>query len=275
MPYRLSRLSPVFVSGVIAVALTQIASAADLPRKAPAAAPPLPMYSWTGFYVGGNIGYGWGNGDTDFIPLPTAAGFINLAPTTLSTDPKGVIGGIQLGYNWQMATWVFGVEADFQGSGIKGDVALSPFLQNTGATFNGTLSASEDIKWFGTLRGRVGYLVTPAVLLYATGGLAYGHVDYAANANFTPQGTQQYPAAFSKTKAGWTAGAGVEWAFANNWSVKFEYLYFDLGDESTIANGIPGLAGGSCGGGPTVFCQVGYNWETTGNIVRGGVNYKF
>src|SRR5262245_32622239 len=100
------RLSAALIAAVSIIALTQIASAADLPRKAPAyTPPPPPVYSWTGFYVGGNIGYGWGNGDTDFIPLPTAAGFVNLAPTTLSTDPKGVIGGIQVGYNWQVATW--------------------------------------------------------------------------------------------------------------------------------------------------------------------------
>jgi outer membrane immunogenic protein len=239
--------------------------------KAPIAAPP----SWTGFYVGGNVGYGWGDGDASFNPLPTAAGFIALAPQTLSPNPSGVLGGIQAGYNWQTGIFVLGFETDFQGSGIKGSSTLSPFLQDTGAPFNGTLSASEDIDWFGTVRGRVGFTPVSPLLVYGTGGLAYGDVKYATNSDFNPMGNQQYPAAITATKVGWTAGAGVEWMFARNWSTKVEYLYYDLGTESATANGTPGLPGGTCGGGPAASCQVGYSWKTTGNIARFGINYKF
>ena len=111
------------------------------------------------------------------------------------------------------------------------------------------------------------------MLLYATGGLAYGDVRNTANSSFLPLGTQQYPANISGTRFGWTAGGGVEWAFLGPWSAKFEGLFYDLGTVSTIANGIPGLPAGTCGG--TGFCQIGYNWKTTGTIARVGINYRF
>jgi len=113
----------------------------------------------------------------------------------------------------------------------------------------------------GTVRARVGVTPVDRLLLYLTGGLAYGHVDYAANTSFSP--VFGYPIAFGKTKVGWTAGAGAEWAFAQNWSAKLEYLY--LGDQSAIAN--PNQ--------PNPPFQVGYDWKTQARIVRAGLNYKF
>jgi outer membrane immunogenic protein len=215
------------------------------------------------------IEYGWGNGDTSFTPLPTATTFINLAPTTLSPDPSGVVGGVQLGYNWQVNQWLFGVEADFQGSGIDGNTTQSPIIQNNGTPFatSGQLSAGERIDWFGTARGRLGWAAGPW-LIYATGGLAYGHVNYSANTDFIFGGCAacvQYPTDFSKIKAGWTAGAGFEWAFAPKWSAKFEYLYVDLGTESATVNPTPA----------NPPFQVAYEWKTIVNIVRLGINYHF
>jgi outer membrane immunogenic protein len=253
------------------LALTALCSApafaADIPAKAPVyKAPVVIPFSWTGWYVGANIGYGWGNGDTFFDPLPSAAAFINLAPTTLGPDPKGVLGGGQLGFNWQTGQWVWGFETDFQGSGIKGSVTQTPIIQNNGTPFPGAgfLQASEKIDWFGTLRLRAG-IAADRLLLYVTGGLIYGHVNYAAETDFRPVGTVHYPASFSKTKAGWTGGGGLEWAFAPNWSAKAEYLYYDLGDETFTAN--PSL--------PLPPFQVRYTWQTTGHIARVGVNYRF
>jgi outer membrane immunogenic protein len=244
------------------------AFAADLPMrtKAPPMAP-IPVYSWTGFYVGGNVGYAWGNGDTFVNPLPSAATFVNLLPQTLSPDPKGVIGGVQAGYNWQSGQFVLGVEADIQGADVKGDARQSPIIQNNGTPFPGAgfLNVHERLNWFGTARLRAGYTPVDRLLLYVTGGVAFGDVDYSAQTDFRPVGTEQYPAAFSRTKVGWTAGAGAEWAFAQNWSAKAEYLFMDLGNESTIANPIP----------PLPPFQVGYSWKTQDHIVRLGVNYKF
>jgi outer membrane immunogenic protein len=239
------------------------ALAADLPprgyNKAPAMA--APVTNWSGLYVGGNVGYGWGNANTAFSFLPTPTFFED--NTALDTKSKGVIGGAQLGYSWQMGAIVAGLETDIQGSGIKGS-RRSPFFDTDAGAFvpGEFLSTEQKLSWFGTVRGRLGATVTPDLLLYATGGLAYGHVDASANTFF--DSANQYPASVSQTKAGWTAGAGAEWMFARNWSAKVEYLYLDLGNVSAIGHSAsaPNLA-------------VAYTWKTQENIVRAGVNYHF
>lgn len=262
----------IFVSGamtLVCFGAIGSASAADLTPRVYTKAPAIveSVYNWTGFYVGGNIGYGWGTGNTNFTPLPSGPAFVNLAPTTLRPNQNGVIGGGQIGYNWQTGAYVWGLEADIQGSGIKGNAFQSPIIQNNGTPFPGAgfLQASQNLTWFGTVRLRAGYTPVDRLLLYATGGLAYGNINYAAQSDFRPGGTEQYPAAFSKTKVGWTAGAGAEWAFAQNWSAKIEYLYIDLGKESFIANPIP----------VNPPFHVGYDWKTQEHMVRLGLNYKF
>ncbi len=244
------------------------ASAADMAMRTKA--PPMivdPAYNWSGFYVGANVGYGWGNADTFFNPLPSATTFVNLLPQTLGPDPKGVLGGLQAGYNWQSGKFVLGVETDIQASDIHGSTVVTPIIQNTGLPFPGAafLSASQRIDWLGTLRLRAGFTPVDRLLLYVTGGLAYGDVSYNATTDFRPVGTTQYLASFRNTKTGWTAGAGAEWAFAQNWSAKVEYLYVDLGNASATVNAIPLL--------PPF--QVAYTWKTTEHIARVGVNYKF
>jgi outer membrane immunogenic protein len=182
----------------------------------------------------------------------------------MSPDPGGVVGGIQAGYNYQMGCFVVGIEADFSGSGMSGSQSISPIPMNIGGPASGILSTHENINWYGTLRPRLGYTVTPTVLIYATGGLAYGDVSYSGNLNFGP-GIIQYPASLSTTKVGWALGGGVEYAISKCWTVKAEYLYMDLGSESAIA-------------GPTVYNPPwgeAYRWETTANIFQIGVNYKF
>ncbi len=223
-------------------------------------------FNWTGPYVGVHLGYGWGNADTDFSPRPNS--FTDLAPTTLSPDPSGVFGGLQAGYNYQMGCWVFGLETDFSGSGISGTDTVSPIPRQAGSTFlgAGTLTAHEDINWFGTLRPRIGYTVMPTLLLYGTGGLAYGNVSYSANTNFRPpQTNESYPVSFSTTKVGWTAGGGLEYAVCRNWTVKAEYLFIDLGSETAVGHAIPPLPG----------FRVKYDFETTAHTFNIGVNYKF
>ncbi|HEY7998318.1 MAG TPA: outer membrane protein [Pseudolabrys sp.] len=257
----------VVAAAITAFGFVSAAGAADMPVKAVRAPIIAPAYNWTGFYVGGNVGYGWGNGDTSFGPLPTAAAFVNLAPQTLSPNPKGVLGGLQAGYNWQTGQWVWGVETDFQWSGMTGSVTQTPIIQNNGTPFPGAgfVQAGEKMRWFGTLRARAGFTPMDRVLLYATGGLAYGNVHYTSTTDFRPVGTTQYIGDITKTKAGWTIGAGAECAFAQMWTAKFEYLYYDLGKENVTVNATPLL--------PPF--QVAYSWKTTGNIVRLGVNYKF
>jgi len=214
-----------------------------------------PSFNWTGPYVGVHLGYGQGDGVTTstWLPASVPPGF------TLSPDPGGVVGGVQAGYNYQMGCFVVGIEADFSGSGMSGSQSISPYP----GSFNGTVgTAHENINWFGTLRPRLGYTVKPNVLIYATGGLAYGDVSYSANGYGPING---YPASLSTTKVGWALGGGVEYALSKCWTVKAEYLYMDLGSESAIAGSIP----------PIFPSHIIYDWQTTANIFQIGVNYKF
>lgn len=226
-----------------------------------------PSFNWTGPYAGLHIGYGWGNGDTNFSPLPDAATF-GVSPAKLSPDPSGVVGGMQAGYNYQAGCWVLGIEADFSGSGMSATKTSSPILGTNGTPIpgGGALSSHQSIDWFGTLRPRVGYTVLPSVLIYGTGGLAYGSVSSRANTDLRPLLPIYYLASSSTTAVGWAAGGGVEWAFSKRWTVKAEYLYMDLRSQSAVGN--PNL---------TLFppTQVGYKWQATANILNFGLNYKF
>jgi outer membrane immunogenic protein len=257
-----------------ALALTAVAgpepsfSGKEMKQVAPA--PPECDYTWTGFYIGGNAGYGFGNGDTHFHPLPDAATFIDLEPATLNADPEGFIGGGQIGFNWQWNKWlVLGAETDFQGTDMEGhDTRFNfPDIFGVGNGPDTFLFAHERVQWFGTARGRIGFAPLCRLLVYATGGLAYANTDYSANTNFD-NGTT-YPVSFTRTTLGWTVGGGLEYAISHHWSVKAEYLYYDLGDEGKTQNQLTG----GVPQGPPFF--VHYNFENTGNIVRGGLNYKF
>jgi outer membrane immunogenic protein len=258
---------------MVTAALTAPGLAADLGARSYTKAPALaPVSNWSGFYVGGNLGYGWGNGNTDFsfLPTPKRFGFNN---ASLGARSSGVIGGAQLGYNWQVGSVVTGLEADIQGSGIKGSARTVPTIFGTAFQIPfDVLSSEQKLSWLGTVRGRLGVTVTPQLLLYGTGGLAYGHVDASANTkliNLDASFDRASPASVTKTKVGWTAGAGAEWMFAHNWSAKLEYLYIDLGSESVIANEVGGV--------PLVIdpYKVGYTWRFRENIARVGVNYHF
>lgn len=274
----LHRFPIALIAAVSAIAFTQIASAADLPVKAPRYAPPLPPpYNWTGFYVGGNVGYSWGNTDsTILIPDLTTFG---LGSFTDSLHPDGVIGGGQIGYNWQVdPRWVLGIEADFQGSGEKDSRSFSdPFtvftlvpcdcqggFMTVSIPGTATFSHEEKLEWFGTVRGRVGYIFWNNGMVYATGGLAYGHVKSSVTAVVTALGTSSATFSDSETKLGWTVGAGVEGQLfdSRNWTWKVEYLYMDLG---TVDHSISD---------PT-FGPVSISTKFTDNIVRFGINYRF
>jgi outer membrane immunogenic protein len=222
------------------------AAAADIQAarpvyKAPVLAP-VPVYNWTGFYVGVNAGYSWGQQDN----------FIGGAPIG-TNNVNGFIGGGQIGYNWQVNQIVFGLEADFQGSGQKGD---GSFTGAPGIIPASTFTYTDKLDWFGTVRGRVGYAFD-RWLPYVTGGWAYGHgsLSGAATGGVTGAGS------VSNTYSGWTVGGGLEYAFLNNWSAKIEYLYVDFGNGPSVTLA-PSAAVLSSG-------------KLTDNIVRVGLNYKF
>ena len=293
------------IAGALTLAAAQAATAADLgarnwPPAEPVykAAPAMrAIYSWTGFYAGGNVGYSWGKAKTDVtVPGFTIDAATAGAPVPVdipgsafsdSLKPNGVIGGGQVGWNSQFGNWVLGLEADLQASGQKDDRSRSDAFAftTTGGppVFDvaGTSATSLDarLKWFGTVRGRLGY-VWDTWLVYGTGGLAYGKFDVSGvntvAGTATCVGTVlecgAIPAvtAFSNTttmsgsknKAGWTIGAGIEGAaFLPNWTWKAEYLYLDFGkfDHSFATSG--GV--------------ITTSTHATDHILRFGVNYRF
>ena len=260
------RLSVPLIAAVSTIALTRMVLAADLPVKPVYKAPAVAPYSWTGFYVGGNVGYSWGNTDST-VSAPNLA-ILGITGFSDSLSPDGIIGGGQIGYNWQAnANWVLGIEADIQASGQKDSDSFSdPF--NFIQRITGTVSFSheEKLTWFGTVRGRVGYIFWNNAMLYGTGGLAYGHVDSSLTATVSSN-IVNASANFSgsDTKVGWTVGAGIEGPLGNSqkWTWKVEYLYLDLGSVDYSFNG-----------GPTIG-PVTFSTDVTDNIVRGGINYRF
>jgi len=195
------------LNSISAVLLTSFAAhAADLQRpgyKAPEYIAPAP-FSWTGFYVGANAGYLWGNSKWS-----GSAGNFEVAPA-------GFMAGGTLGYNYQTGSWVWGIEGDIDYVNAKG-------------TANSAICASCTFKdtWLGTVRGRVGYSFGQW-LPYLTGGGAFGNVYVSSAAGSKTQ-----------TRDGWTVGTGVEYAFAGAWSAKLEYLYVDLGSFSCGSAGCP------------------------------------
>lgn len=251
------------LSAIALVALGGSALAADLPsRTAPVYAPIAPIFTWTGFYVGANAGASFATFDTTVVG--TAANTIgNVAalrrPQSFSTDKTGFIGGGQVGYNYQIGSIVLGAEADLQYTDVK---STNAFLGTSGATS----VFRQEMEYLGTVRLRAGYAVD-RFLVYATGGLAYGEVKN--NATFfsaTVPGQIDYFGSRSDMQVGYTVGGGVEYAFTNNLSAKAEYLYYDLGKKNNPVNlTAAGPAGGS---------YVARN-ETSGHIVRVGLNYRF
>src|SRR4051812_39934239 len=203
-----------------------------------------PVYNWTGFYVGLNAGGAWSesNATTSTVFAPPFGYFAASSVTSIGTvgnqnlNQSSFTGGLTAGYNWQVSNAVVGLEGDFNYFGFKRSVssgAVYPCCAPTSYTIN--TSASAD--WLATVRGRVGFLATPALLLYGTGGLAVANVraSYAFTDTFA---AATESASISSTRYGWTAGAGGEYALLNGWSIKAEYLYVDLGRASTTSTNL-------------------------------------
>ncbi len=228
-------------------------------------------FRWTGFYIGVHIGHGSGAADAAFNPLPTATQFVNLAPIIVAADPDGAIGGGQFGYNFQHGRIVLGGEFDISASGMSGSKHVTPINQNPAPQPNpfpgaGFLQSNQDIDWIASVRPRIGVTLLPRLLIYATGGLAWGHVSEFATTDFRPVGTTNYPAFVDRVKKGWLGGVGAEFGLTRKWSVRGEFLRHDLGTDAKTVNAIPVL--------PPF--QVGYRFGTTGaDIFDFGVNYRF
>ena len=262
MNLRLSLLAAAFLSSAVAPT-----SAADLPRAAYASVPPI--HSWSGFYVGVNAGYTVENRDhlnftgtdTGADGLGTTLG-LGLLPGRVTLQPDGIFGGGQIGYNWQAGTIVYGVEADIQGSSARDNFSVVS-LPPSGPI---TVAGSNSLEWLSTVRGRFGISATPMTLLYVTGGLAIAETKLNISGLCVTCAPVLASAASSKeVSTGWTIGAGAEWALAGGWSVKSEYLYYDLGSAEAM------LTYDYATWTSTLTAHV----NNSGHIVRVGVNYKF
>jgi outer membrane immunogenic protein len=289
---------------VLASALATQALAADLPvyTKAP---PIVPVWTWTGFYVGGNAGYSWGRASTNFAESSSSTSVVTATTTSgsplagngltattaasalgsASSNMNGWLGGIQAGYNWQLQQWVFGVEADIQATGQKDDPLFCGTIGCPAGSLFGT--STTKLPWFGTLRGRGGFTWNVApnrpIWFYLTGGLAYGEVDasYAGGIVGGPTGAVNV----NSTRTGWTVGAGGEGRLGDsNWTLKVEYLYMDFGDVSggLAATGAPGVTLFGINNSDlrhfitTTTSIAGIaSTHVTDNILRVGINYKF
>jgi outer membrane immunogenic protein len=262
-------------------------------------APPSAPSTWTGFYVGGQIGGAWANRDVNYVANdPPAAQLLSGTLVLTGTqaispngfDMRGVVGGIDAGYNWQVQrSWLLGIEADFNGSGLKGAGSSTSFLQQLpGATFTQTVAEQQKVEWYGTLRGRIGWLPRSDILLFATGGLAYGKVansgDYSTNGPFaapfgkaTPlvsfhctTNSTCFAGSSSSIRTGWTLGGGGEWLFARNWSAKLEYQYVNLGgDDVRLTANAVSFAGNAPASFNANYAHVDFH------VVRAGVNFHF
>ena len=223
------------------VALTVTASAADLPsRKAPVAYAPVAMaYSCTGFYVGGRIGYAWAE---------TRGRVYNPGGVFVGADTvkaQGLLGGVHAGYNMQSGSIVYGLEADLEAANVRGSKTL----------INGDFVKTR-LGTQGSLRGRLGYAID-RTLLYVTGGLAIADIQNT----YLLGGRVPAIDSISKTRFGWTLGAGIEYAIANNWTARAEYRYTDFGTKSdTLVMTYPGFTSKN---------------HVTDHAVRLGVSYKF
>jgi outer membrane immunogenic protein len=258
------RASMLATTAALSLGLVQAAAAGDLQLKA-RPLPPSLAFNWTGFYVGGNVGYSSSDRKSSSLTLTSP----NETPVSdsFTLAPSGWLGGFQAGYNWQTNNLLFGIEGDWQRTNQKDSFCGFFNCEPANETNDGSTTINQKLSWIATLRGRIGY-AQDRWLIYLTGGAAWGkvHTDIS---EVCPDGCGPNVSdesatfgSFSKTKSGWVVGTGIEVALTDNWSLKGEYLHVDLG---TVTNSITGT-------GPfTTTLQSRVRDE----IARVGINYRF
>ncbi|NJO53943.1 MAG: porin family protein [Bacteroidales bacterium] len=217
-------------------ALVGTASAADLARKSIVSAPVVMAPNWTGFYVGGFIGYGWGENDWSSVDYPSWGGS--------GSDHDGFLGGVQIGYDYQFNNVVLGIQADIAAAALEGSGHYDSYY--------GDAYYKNEAAWIATLTGRLGFVADRA-LFYIKGGAAWADHDHHWNHWY--YGSYDH----GGSRSGWTLGAGVEYAFAPNWTLFVEYDYYDFGDKNLY---IPAL-------------DETFKVDTDVNAIKIGVNYRF
>jgi outer membrane immunogenic protein len=236
------------------------AYAADMAVKARPLPPPVPVFSWTGCYIGGHVGAGWAS-QTGTSADPAS----DLAIGHIDTDAHALAGG-QIGCNYQFNQFVLGIEGDGTWTDIHGSAFDANRFPNHVPVGSGGVTFTDNVNWLATIRGRAGWAIAPQFLLYVTGGGAWGDVNYhTVDIHFVGPA---FPATFdfSGNRSGWVAGAGGEWAFSANWIARLEYLHYEL--QGASATGIPRT------GFPTELST--FTWSTLKiDTVRAGLSYKF
>jgi outer membrane immunogenic protein len=272
------------VAGAALASVSALAISAGTPAHAQS-------FNWTGFYIGANAGALWGHSDVTSSAPCTATSFSGANPgyfctTTVglangaavgaagtgSLSGSGFTGGVQASYNWQNGNTVLGFETDFGAFHFRGAQSVSanyPVGAHVSTANTFTVGTSVEANWLFTARARIGWVVKPNILAYATGGLAVTQLEVA---NSFSDNHSSFPASGggsnSATKLGWTLGGGLEWAFDKNWSAKVEYLYVDFGSvtvNSTILSPQP----------PGYSQAISTSADLTAHIARVGINYKF
>jgi outer membrane immunogenic protein len=235
------RFSRALIAAAFSIAVLQSASAA----------PPAPVWTWTGCYIGGNVGYGW-------APTTWSGNGLDFASHTAT----GAVGGGQVGCDYQTNRWVFGIQGLFDAAGLKGSSAnllLDP---------NGGVIDTTKVTWLATLTGRVGYAFAPMTMFYVKGGIAWVHskfteccqtaIFFLDSIGFLADGVADV------TRSGWTIGAGLEHAFAPSWSAFLEYDYIGLGSHAVTFSPINNAPG------PFI-----YHIDQNAHLILAGVNYRF
>ncbi len=271
------RVGTLLLAGTLAVVSTS-GFAADLAyRKAPL--PADPAFNWSGFYVGVNAGGGWYDGrgfagSSNVTSLVPAGSIVSFPPNPARNDPGVTVGGLA-GYNYQIGSLVLGAEADFNYADLKsrhsGGVTT---ICCGGAVDTLSYDSRSQLDWFGTMRARLGFLPTARLLIYATGGLAYGEVERSLQeATVIPAiaVARYWQGSASDVRVGWTAGGGAEYALTSAITVRAEYLYLDLGKSSVTANYV-----GTFPAAP-LQTQIYYasSHDNKFNIARAAIAYKF
>ena len=297
--YHFNWNAPLEEASVIAIGLPS--------HKSPVASTPV----WSGIYAGLNAGYAFGitqgaanygwanpeaypveqNGPQTTAPNNGVAFALASSASGQGINQAGFIGGGQVGYNYEFGKKiVFGFEADMQGAGIRGTGnanGIGPWADGTSGAFVNNNIIQAGIDWLGTARGRIGYLITPTFQIYGTAGLAYGnaflntftnssYVDgagYALGSAWDFYGTTTSYASKSQLLVGYSVGGGGEWMFSNNWSVKAEALYYNLGTQS-VENTYY-YTGYFSPGKATLLAGSTTRARYDGVIGRAGVNYHF
>jgi outer membrane immunogenic protein len=281
----------------VALIATGPVRAADMAVGAPAPAY-VPISDWTGFYLGGHAGYGWGHDPFNELLLGNIAGFSGFSTSTVPGAPlndinsKGALGGGHFGYNQQWGNWVGGLEIDISGTDIKGSTAgadartivtaiagIFPVINV--ATGTNAATRTDKFEMLASARARLGFLAWPNTLFYGTAGLAWTRFVQSTNETITVgnsnaglpvvSATTNLAVSNSNSEFGWVAGIGGETKMYNtNWLFRVEYLHYDFGNQGSFSG-----TTFSTGGGGLASSGARTSGSLTADVVRAGISYKF